>query len=294
MDIDNLRAFVSVAENGSFSRAAEQLFITQPAVSKRIAALEDRLDTRLFDRIGHRIQLTDAGHILLERGRKLLLEMEDMQREVSSLSGEVSGRLQIATSHHIGLHRLPPILRRYTEQYPEVSLDIRFMDSEDACNAVLHGDLELGIVTLPPEGQTELLQTLIWDDPLAFIVGRNHPLCAVEQVSPAELARFPAILPATGTYTRAVLEKAFKPHHPELNVSMSSNYLETIKMLVAVGLGWSVLPQTMLDKELQVIDVSDIQLKRELGVVRHPERSVSNAASVMLELLQDQNRCAID
>ena len=287
MDIENLRAFISVAENSSFSRAAEQLFITQPAVSKRIATLEQRLATRLFDRIGHRIQLTDGGRILLKRGRLLLQEMEDMTREVTSLSGEISGRLQIATSHHIGLHRLPPILRQYTSQYPDVSLDIRFMDSEDACNAVLHGDLELGIVTLPPQGQTELEHTLIWDDPLAFIVGQNHPLCHSKKVSPAKLASYPAILPATGTYTRAVLDIAFAPFQPELNVSMSSNYLETIKMLVAVGLGWSVLPKTMVDRELHTLDVSGIKLMRELGVVRHPDRSLSNAASAMLDLLQD-------
>jgi len=285
MDIENLRAFISVAENGSFSRAAEQLFITQPAVSKRIASLEQRLDTRLFDRIGHRIQLTDGGSILLKRGRLLIQEMEDMQREVTSLSGEISGRLQIGTSHHIGLHRLPPILRQYTHQYPDVSLDIRFMDSEDACNAVLHGDLELGIVTLPPEGQTELQHTLIWPDPLAFIVGQQHPLCRSKKISPAKLASYPAILPATGTYTRAVLEMAFAPFQPELNVSMSSNYLETIKMLVAVGLGWSVLPKTMVDRELHSLNVSGITLKRELGVVRHPERSQSNAASAMFDLL---------
>lgn len=287
MDIQNLRAFISVAENGSFSRAAEQLFITQPAVSKRIATMEKRLATRLFDRIGHRIQLTDGGRILLKRGRLLIQEMEDMQREVTSLSGEISGRLQIATSHHIGLHRLPPILRQYTRKYPDVSLDIRFMDSEDACNAVLHGDLELGIVTLPPQGQTDLQHTLIWDDPLAFIVGQSHPLCHSKKVSPAKLASYPAILPATGTYTRAVLDVAFAPFQPELNVSMSSNYLETIKMLVAVGLGWSVLPKTMVDRELHTLDVSGITLMRELGVVRHPERSLSNAASAMLDLLQD-------
>ncbi|HED17272.1 MAG TPA: LysR family transcriptional regulator [Gammaproteobacteria bacterium] len=286
MDIENLRAFISVAENSSFSRAAEQLFITQPAVSKRIATLEQRLDTRLFDRIGHRIQLTDGGRILLTRGRLLIQEMEDMQREVTSLSGEVSGRLQIGTSHHIGLHRLPPILRQYPHQYPDVSLDIRFMDSEDACNAVLRGDLEIGIVTLPPEGQTELQHTLIWDDPLAFIVGNHHPLCNSKKISPAKLASYPAILPATGTYTRAVLEKAFAPFQPELNVSMSSNYLETIKMLVSVGLGWSVLPKTMVDRELHSLNVSGICLMRELGVVRHPDRSLSNAASAMLDLLQ--------
>ena len=168
------------------------------------------------------------------------------------------------------------------------------MDSEDACNAVLHGDLELGIVTLPPEGQDELLHSVIWHDPLAFIVGQQHALCQHKAVSPAELASYPAILPATGTYTRAVLENAFAPFHPQLNVSMSSNYLETIKMLVTVGLGWSVLPKTMVDRDLCMLDISGISLMRELGVVRHPERSQSNSAKAMLDLLQNAHQINTD
>ena len=140
MDFSALEAFVTVAEQGSFSRAAEALHLTQPAISKRVAALESELDARLFDRIGRKVNLTEAGDALLSNARRILQELEESRRVIANLSTEVRGRLSLATSHHAGLHRLPPVLRIYTKQYPQVELDLHFMDSESACSAVEHGD----------------------------------------------------------------------------------------------------------------------------------------------------------
>ncbi len=150
MDIASLQAFIAVAEHQSFSRAAEHLYLTQPAVSKRIAQLEVDLGVALFDRIGRRISLTQAGQALLPRARRLLNDAREIRRTLADLSGEISGRLLMGTSHHIGLHRLPGPLKHFTHSYPDVELDIRFMDSEAACHAVEIGDLELAIATLPP------------------------------------------------------------------------------------------------------------------------------------------------
>ena len=290
MDIAALQAFVAVAESGSFSVASERLFLTQPAISKRIALLESELGTRLFDRIGRGVSLTESGHALLPRARHILLEVEDSRREISNLSGQIAGRLRVGTSHHIGLHRLPPVLRRYSASYPEVELDLHFMDSEDACRAVLHGDLELGVVTLPLDSPAELQTRLIWPDPLDFIVNPEHPLVAeAAPIDPARLCEHPAILPAPGTYTREVIEQAFQPLGLSIAIRMGTNYLETIKMMVSVGLGWSVLPHTMLSDELRVLKVSNIQLSRRLGTVWHGGRTLSNAAQAMLDYLPKTN-----
>lgn len=286
MDIAALQAFLAVAESGSFSQASARLFLTQPAISKRIAHLESELDARLFDRIGRTVSLTESGKALLPRARHILLEIEDSRRVISNLSGKIAGRLGIATSHHIGLHRLPPVLRRYTVAYPAVELDLHFMDSEEACRMILQGNLELGMVTLPLESPAELQTRLIWPDPLDFIVHPGHPLAGVTiPISPARLCEFPAILPAAGTYTREIIEQAFRPLGLSIPIRMGTNYLETIKMMVSVGLGWSVLPRSMLGEDLQVIAVSDIQLSRRLGAVWHGGRTLSNAARMMLECL---------
>ncbi len=282
MDISSLQAFVCVAESGSFSRASEQLYLTQPAVSKRIAALESELNTALFDRIGRHISLTESGQALLPRAQHILLEIEDSRRAIANLSGQVGGRLNIATSHHIGLHRLPPVLRRYTSTYPQVELDLRFIASEEACRAIRQGELELGIITLPLESPTDLKTKKIWDDPLALVSSTSHPLAAKKSVSLKQLLEHPAILPNPGTYTREIVERAVGQ---AICVRMSTNYLETIKMLVSIGLGWSVLPENMLDAELKVLKVAKLHVSRKLGLVWHPGHTLSNAAQAMMDML---------
>ena len=284
MEIAALQAFVAVAEHRSFSAAAEVLYLTQPAVSKRVAQLEAELGTRLFDRIGRRVSVTATGAALLPRARRLINDARELRRLVSDLSGEVRGRLVMGTSHHIGLHRLPGPLKRFSEHYPGVELDIRFMDSEAACRAVETGDLELAIVTLPPDQPANLALETIWDDPLAFMVGPDHPLAGRGRVQLDELLSYPAVLPGGTTYTRAILEQAVRAAGRELRVAMATNYLETLHMLVATGLGWSVLPATLLDDQVVELEVEGMRLSRRLGAVTHLKRSLSNAARAMIEV----------
>lgn len=289
MDIASLRAFLSVAEHGSFSSASEHLFLTQPAISKRIAALETELDASLFDRIGRQISLTQAGKALLPRAQQILREIEDSKRAIRNLSGDISGLLSIGTSHHIGLHRLPPVLRAFTKAYPDVELDIHFMDSEEACRAVEHGELELGIVTLPLQPSPVLQTRIVWPDPLSVIVGKNHPLANNKELTLKQLAEYKAVLPARGTFTREIIEQAFIKHRVTVNISLATNYLETIKMLVSVGLGWSVLPESMLSKDIKAIPAQGLKLKRELGMVWHKARTLSNAAQALRTQLSESN-----
>ena len=290
MDIASLRAFIAVADTGSFSHAARQLCLTQPAVSKRIITLENQVGVRLFDRIGRRVTLTEMGQTLQPRAHHILNEVADIFRTIANLNDTVTGRLGIGTSHHIGLHRLPPILRTFTTNYPDVELDLRFMDSEKACKAVEHGDLELGIVTLPPAPPPTLHITPIWNDPLEIVVSPEHPLTAKKSHMLADLANHTAILPARDTYTREVLEQAIMASGINLHVRLSTNYLETIKMMVSVGLGWSILPKTMADKEICVLSIDGIQLQRTLGIVHHTARTQSNAAKALIAQLAENTR----
>jgi DNA-binding transcriptional LysR family regulator len=285
MDITALQAFIAVADNASFSQAAEKLFLTQPAVSKRIAALEQELGSQLFDRIGRQVVLTEAGQALLSHARRILDEVENSRRAITDLSGRIAGQLSLGTSHHIGLHRLPPLLRELTRNYPQVRLDIRFLDSETACRMVEHGELELAVVTLPLRPAAQLQLTPLWDDPLSIVCGLDHALADYHKAGLATLAQQPAILPGPETFTRQIVESAFQPLGLNLQVDLTTNYLETIKMLTAVGLGWSVLPQTMVDEELHVLQ-TPLVLRRQLGLVQHVSRTPSNAAQAMVRLLQ--------
>lgn len=288
MDIDTLQAFAAVADHGSFSRAAEQLHLTQPAVSKRVAALEHELAARLFDRIGRNVVLTEAGRALLPGARRILGEIGELRQVVDNLAVEVRGRLSLATSHHIGLHRLPPVLRAYTARYPQVELDLHFMDSEAACAAVEHGELELAVVTLPAAPSPQLAVVQVWPDPLVLVAGRDHPLAARQRaLTPGELVAHPAILPAVGTYTRDIILGALGPLAADLHVALETNYMETIKMMVSIGLGWSALPRTLLGPELAVLALPGLHIQRRLGTVQHRERTLSNAAAALLALLAE-------
>ena len=285
MDTQDLSAFLQVAEGRSFSRAAERLFLSQPAVSKRIAALEQQLGRPLFDRVGRQISLTDAGRVLLPHAQRALQEIEDGRRALSHLADTISGRLSIGTSHHIGLHRLPPVLRAYTQKFPDVDLDIHFMDSEDACEAVLAGKLELGVVTLPLAPLAQLRQKLVWPDPLNVVCAPTHPLARRRKPGLADLALHPAVLPDARTYTHRIVTAALQKHGLTPRIRLATNYLETIKMLVGIGLGWSVLPRSMLDSSIRSLKIPQLRMRRELGAVWHQRRTLSLAAKALLQQL---------
>lgn len=287
MDIAALQAFLAVADTGSFSRAAERIYLTQPAISKRIAALEDVLGTKLFDRVGRGVQLTPAGQALATRGRTLLKDFEDVRRVITNLAGDIGGELRVAMSHHVGLHRLPPALKRFHETYPGVRLDLRFMDSELGCQAVVQGEMELAIVTLPPEKLASLRLEQTWDDPLDIVVGRDHALARETSVTPRRLLDFPAILPGPGTYTREIILKALGKLRHRVQVGMATNYLEVLKMLATIGLGWSALPRTMIDDNLKVIQIQRLRIGRRLGLVTHSARTLSNAAQAMIRIVRE-------
>ena len=287
MDTQLLEAFIAVADTGSFSLAAERIHVTQPAVSKRIAQLEDILDCRLFDRIARTVTLTEAGEALLPRAHRILQEFADTRQAISDLSGEISGHLRLAISHHIGLHRLPPILKRFAQQYPSVKIDVDFMDSEKAYEGILQGRFEVAVITLAPQPHPKIEARIIWPDPLVFMVADDHPLCASPRPSLNTLCEYPAILPGLGTYTGRMARSLFEEHGAPLPATMATNYLETIKMMVSIGLGWSLLPQSMLDKGLQVIHIPEIHIERQLGYIHHREKSLSNAARVFIQLLNE-------
>lgn len=286
MDTQHLRAFLLVAESGSFSLAAEKLHLTQPAVSKRVALLEEQLDTGLFDRIGRNISLTEAGRALLPHARAVLRELDAAQQSVRDLSGAVAGQLRLATSHHIGLHRLPPILSEFSRAYTAVHIDIDFMDSEQAYELIMQGKAELAIVTLAPVREPSVVTLPIWPDPLDFMAGIDHPLAKRPDLDLRALSEHAAVLPGLNTYTGQIVARLFDRHHLTLQVSMATNYLETIRMMASVGLGWTVLPRSMRDASLATLTLGDTCIERTLGIVYHRGRSLSRAARAFIEVVR--------
>lgn len=286
MDTQNLKAFLLVAETGSFSVAAQKLYLTQPAVSKRVAQLEEQLNAALFDRVGRTIRLTEAGEALLPHARAVHLELQAAEQSVRDLTGEVRGRLRLATSHHIGLHRLPPVLSFFSKAFPAVQLDIDFMDSEQAYELTLRGEVELAVVTLAPVPVAKIITRPVWPDPLDFMVQDGHELTRRKTLDLKDLSKHPAILPGLNTYTGQIVKNLFDRRNLPMQVAIATNYLETIRMMASVGLGWTVLPRSMCDTSLVTLPVRDARIERTLGAVHHESRSLSRAARAFIAALE--------
>ena len=286
MDHQGLKAFVSVAKHSSFSDAADQLYLTQSAVSKRIASLELQLGKKLFDRLGRTIALTEAGIALLPRAKQILRQFDQASQALDDLSGHTRGTLRLAISHHLGLHRLPIKLQQFTRTYPEVRLDIQFMDSEKAYENVLSGDAEVGVITLALESHSNVISQRIWQDPMMFVCATNHALGRLTTPTLEDLAKYPVILPGLNTVTGRIIQELFSSRGITLTRPLLTNYLETIATLVEIGLGWSVLPTTLI-KDTKTLRVQEPSLFRELGYIHHRQRSLSNAALAFIGVLED-------
>ncbi|MBL6893748.1 MAG: LysR family transcriptional regulator [Porticoccaceae bacterium] len=291
MDNQNLSAFIIVAENKSFSEAAYVLDVTQSTISKRIALLESQVGKKLFDRIARRVALTEAGQELLPRARRILKEYANALQAINDLSGNVSGILRLAISHHLGLHRLPDLLKIFSKTYPDVVLDIEFMDSEKAYERIMQAKSEIGIITLGSEIHPNIHKKEIWDDPLKFVCSEDHALSKLLDPELEDLANFPVILPGLNTYTGRIVQNIFQYRQISLVTPMSTNYLETISKMVEIGLGWSVLPET-LTKNLHSLSVNHTSIKRQLGYICHTKHTLSNAGVAFLSLLDQQ--CEIE
>ncbi len=282
MDKTSLETFLILAREQSFSRTAEKMNITQPAISKRIANLELSLNSQLIDRIGKKTSLTHSGIVLQQHAKQLLQSMHDCQTAINNIEGQIEGTLKIGVSHHIGLHRLPPSLKKFSNQYPDVQLKIQFVDSEKAYQLINDGELEIALATLSPTKNKHIYQQTIWNDPLTFVVSGDHPLASEQNIQLQTLASHPAILPSSNSYTGQLVEQLFKQHDCKINYHIETNYLETIRMMVSVGLGWAVLPRTMLNRQLHGLHINNTQLTRQLGYLFHRNRTLSNASRAFI------------
>jgi len=284
MDSQLLKAFVIVEKHRSFSAAGDALFLTQSAVSKRIQQLEHHLGMPLFERHNRSISLTEAGAQLLPRAHRILDLIQDTEQEISNTHQRIQGQLDIVTSHHIGLHRLPPVLREFVRRYPDVTINLEFMGSERAYEAVRKRDAELALTTLDPHQPKHFYSQPLWTDSLTCVCGPEHQLLE-QPVTLALLANTPAILPDHKTITYQLVDDAFQQHGLKLHTPMPTNYLETIKMMVSVGLGWSLLPSGMVDESVRELSWPLPTLKRHLGIARLQGRVQSNACRTFLELI---------
>src|SRR4051794_22031817 len=248
-DVHQLKSFLAVAENLSFTRAAESLFLTQSAVSHQIADLERVLGVELFIRHGRTIELTASGRVLVERSRRIFAELRDAQAAVIAAARPDLGRLRIGASAAACQYLIPESLREFRECFPSYSLAITPGDSPLVAERVLDGSIDLGIM-LKPEQRLKLTYVDLFDDELGFVVSALHPWAKAGKVDRRELAKQRMVFYSRNSATFRIVEKFFVRMKTPLPDWIELGSMEAIKELVKLGLGGSLMAKWICRAEL--------------------------------------------
>jgi DNA-binding transcriptional LysR family regulator len=287
MDLNpiHVRTLREIARHGSFSRAAESLHLSQPAVSLHVRQLEARCGTPLLERVGKRAFTTPAGALLLEHAGRAFAELEAAQEALRRLRGVVAGRLRLGTGATASIHLLPPLLRQMRARYPEIELIVVTGNAPDIAAAISDNELDVGLVTLPVTGR-QLLITPLRRDPLVAVGPPGQAWRGRGGLTAVELARHPLILYERGGTIRRVIDAWFRRGGARPRVVMELGNEEAIKKLVGAGLGVSVSPAMAVRDEvragaLQARPLSPA-LVRRLGLVRRRDKAETPALRVFL------------
>lgn len=291
MDFDQLITFLQVAELGNFSRAAEKVLRSQPAVSAQIRQLEDEYGAKLFDRTKKSVTLTPAGELLLDYVKKLLALRQDSLRAVADSGTETRGILSIGANETTFLYVLPEVLARYHKRYPQVRISVYRNFSHKVLQKVEDDEIELGVVTVPVRS-TSLSAVSIFRDPLVWIAANRSEIARKESVTLQELAQEELILHKMGSLRR-LMDKQLRPFRPHLRVTMELTSAEMVKKFVAAGLGVSMISESFVQEELRegklkILQTDGERCFRELGLVYHQGRSLSRAAEAFLEMAKQR------
>jgi len=294
MDIETerLKAFVAVARERSFSRAAEKLFRTQPAVSQAVRLLEDEIGERLFVRRGRIVALTRAGRILLEHADAAFGTLAKAVAEIEALRELRTGEVTIAASDTTTCYFLPPILKVFRNAYPEVELRILNRPSPLAGEQVAAREADLGIVTLPLTNPRLASEALAVREDVA-ICGRDHPLARRRRISLADLAAYPLLLLDRGSNTRTFIDGQLRRGNMNPTVAMELGSIEVIKKLVQLGFGVSIVPRIAVEEEarrghLHALRVFPKREWRSLGVVYPSTGTESRAGREFVRILKER------
>ncbi len=298
MTLDQLRVFVAVAERLHVTQAAAALNMTQSAASAAIAALETGLATKLFDRVGRGIALTEAGLLLLPEAKAVLTRLAQAEQALDDLQGLRRGRLALHASQTIAGYWLPPLMHRFHLAWPRVALSLVIGNSAQVARAVLEGDADLGFV----EGDVEdplLARTPLAADRLVLVVGAAHPWAARTGLEAAELGGTGWVLRERGSGTRQVFETALAgfgidPRRLDVRMELPSN--EAVRAAVEAGAGATVISRLVAAAGIASGSLVELPLafpERCFTVLRHGDRQRSRAETALLGLISER-RFALD
>ncbi|RIV18411.1 LysR family transcriptional regulator [Fibrisoma montanum] len=270
-----LKVFYTVAKRLSFTKAAAELFITQPAVSKHIHELEQQLSTALFERKGNQISLTPAGQITLRHAETILATYRQLEYDLNALKGQYAGLLRLGASSTVAQYVIPPVLARFHQQYADVNVSLLNGNTQQIEHELLNKDIELGIV----EGRTrhhDIRYTSFVQDEIVLVVRADHPLAGRDEISLDELKAQPLLLRERGSGTLEVIEYALRQvgvRLTDLTVEMYLGSTESIKAYLTQSPCLALVSVYAVKNELQagvlrVLDVQGLTIRRDFYAIQ--------------------------
>jgi DNA-binding transcriptional LysR family regulator len=288
MELYSLQVFLTVATERSFSRAAEKLLRTQPAVSLALQRLEQELGERLIDRTGKDLILTDAGRVVLDYARRFESLRQEMDNSLAELKDNSSGRLIIGANESTTLYLLHHI-ERYRELYPKVKVQVRRSFSSKIPNELIDGNLELGVISYDP-GDERLKSKVIYIDALTFVVSPRHRLAGRKTVSISELGSENFVAHNVVSPYREVVLREFQSHKVRLTMDVEMPTIEAIRWFVQQNLGVAFLPRMCVEQDIAKnvlceVRVKEMHVERKIRLVYATRRALSHAARAFLEVV---------
>ena len=291
MDLGELQVFLTVAKEGSFSRAAERLYRTQPAVSLAIRKLENSLGQPLFVRGARPVRLTDAGTLLREYAERLLNLRDEVKKSLLELEGLKRGELALGVNES-SIHALLPALAQYRELHPGVQVRVHRMFSRDIPHEVVNYRLDLGAVSFVPR-DAQLLATEILKDELTLVVPPKHVLAKKKEVDIEELGKENFIAHIVESPFRRKVIELFARHHTPLNMPIEMPTIESIKRFVQMGMGVAIVPRMCVNWEverglLKELKLRQLNMPRHLYIITRRGARLPHAATEFLRLLKSE------
>lgn len=291
MNLNQLKVFCEVVDRKGFTRAAEALYLTQPAVSRQVQELEKHYGVELFEQIGKRIYPTEAGNTLYEYAKQVFHTLDDLDVEIDELKGLKAGHLRLAASATAGTYLLPPLLGQFKRKYPGVEVLLEIHNSQQVERRLLESQqLDLGVMEQPVAEQA--LHSEAFDtDELMVILSPEHPKAQLDILTVDDLQGERFILREVGAGTRTLLEKEFVRLNLRVRPVMEMGNTAAVKQAVAANLGISIVSTRSIRLEtaaglLKALPCPEMNLQRDILFVHHKDRRLSRAAQAFLQILK--------
>ena len=292
MQIESLKVFCDLTETESFTKAAQINHITQSAVSQQINALERQFKSLLIERSKKRFRLTQEGQVLYESAKQIVQLYDTMRCRLQELKDVIAGTVRIATIYSIGLHSLPPYIKRYLKNYPLVNVHVEYRRADEVYEDVLGNAVDMGLVACP--SRDPKIEIVPWSrEPMAIICHPQHPLAQRPSVKLNAIAEHKFVAFEAGVPTRKAIDHILREHGVPVKVVMEFDNVETVKRAVEIDAGVAIVPlnnvtQEVANRTLAAVTVEDADLQRPRGIILKKNKVLSNAARLFISTLKEE------